>query len=41
LDDLRTVLVRSTARVKLLETHESLSRRSLIEQGNTPGSVTL
>ncbi|MBI1256381.1 MAG: helix-turn-helix domain-containing protein, partial [Chloroflexi bacterium] len=41
LDDLRAVLVRPTAKVKLLETLESLSRRSLIEQGQTRGSFTL
>ena len=41
LDDLRTVLVRPTTKVKLLETLESLNRRSLIDQGQTRGSFTL
>lgn len=39
--DLRKVLVRPPANANVLEAIESLSRRSLIEQGHTRGSFTL
>ncbi len=41
LDHLRTVMVRPTASIALLEALESLSRRSLIERGQARGSFSL